>query len=444
MLFATLVLLTTMSAIAGALGAPLVPEIAAEYGVTLAQAQWSLTTTMLVAAASTPVLGRLSASRHRNAVVIAGLGAVTIGGLLCAFPLGFGAFLTGRGLQGFGYGLTPVAISIARANLPEAKRASAISLLSVTTVAGAGLGFPLASMGAEAWGLHRAFLVAALLCLATLVLSVVVLPTNPQGPSAPVDWIGTLLLSGGTTAALVGLAELKGLTPLLVIAAFVLAGLCVLGWLWWVRRTTNPIVDLALALRPVPLLAHVTSFLVGIGVYLLLPLITVVVQADGWGLGHGPAVAGWMIVPYSLMSVAASRWGLRLSLVLDRFLLLPLGCLTYLVAFVSITAFHDTLWQLAIGMLAAGTGSGLALAAIPGLLVTSVPTKEIGSSLAFNMVVRYLGFSIGSTLGLSALTFHGTPDARAFTNAMVVVCLVGVLMVAVTWFYAVRAIASRP
>lgn len=442
MLFATLALLTTMSAIAGALGAPLVPEIAEEYGVTLSQAQWSLTTTMLVAAASTPVLGRLSASRHRNTVVVAGLGAVTIGGLLCSFPLGFGAFLTGRGLQGFGYGLTPVAISIARANLPEAKRASAISLLSITTVAGAGLGFPLASMGTEAWGLHRAFLIATVLCLATLVLSVVVLPANPAGTSVPVDWFGTLLLSGGTTAALVGLAELTKADPLLVTAAFVAAAVCALAWIWWVRRATDPIVDLVLALRPVPLLAHVTSFLVGVGVYLLLPLVTVLVQADDWGLGHGPAVAGWMVVPYSLVSVAASRWGLRLSRVMSRFLLLPLGCLTYLIAFVSISFLHATLWQLVIGMLAAGMGSGLALAAIPGLLVTSVPTQEVGSSLAFNMVVRYLGFSLGSTLGLFVLTFHGVPDAQAFTNTMWVVCLVGVLMVAATWFYAVRAMRA--
>ena len=42
------------------------------------------------------------------------LALVTAGGVLAALPLGLGWLIAGRGLQGFGLGLTPVAIAIAR------------------------------------------------------------------------------------------------------------------------------------------------------------------------------------------------------------------------------------------------------------------------------------------------------------------------------------------
>lgn len=443
LLFSTLVLLTTMAAIAASLGAPLVPEIAALYDVSLGDAQWSLTVTLLVGAASTPVLGRLASSRHRNTIVLGGLAAVALGGLLCALPLGVGWFFAGRGLQGLGYGLTPVAIAIARVSLPAEKRAGAVALLSVTSVAGAGLGYPIASMSVEVWGLHRTFLAGAVLCLACLVLAVFTLPQSPQVAWVPVDWIGTLLLSGGTTAALLGLAESRSGSVLFVVTMFVVAALCWCAWVPWNRRQRHPIVDLALALRPVPVLAHATSFLVGVGVYLLLPLMIVVVQDDVWGLGHGPAVAGWLILPYALVSVLGSRVGLQLARVVDRLLLLPLGCVTYLISFVWVTVLHEELWQLIVAMLIAGLGSGLALAAIPSLLVSAVPATETGSSLAFNMVVRYLGFSLGSTLALFILTFGGEPNESAFTDALLASCGVGVLMVGVSTLLARRAMRLR-
>ncbi|QBX55972.1 MFS transporter [Nocardioides seonyuensis] len=441
-LFATLALLTTITALTGSLGAPLVPGIATEHDVPLEDAQWSLTLTLLVGAASTPVLGRLSGGRHRNAVVAATLAAVLLGTLLCTVDVGFAAFLTGRGLQGLGYGLTPVAIAIARTSLPAERRAAAISILSVTTVAGAGLGYPVSAGLAQAWGLSAAFAVGAVLVAATLAACVVTLPPSPGTTHVPVDWRGTVLLAGGTTAALLALAQLTAAPPLLTAALLLVA---VIGWTLWVhgsRRRPHPIVDLALAVRPVPLLAHATSFLIGVGVYLLLPLVVVVVQAP-WGLDRGAAVSGLLLVPYSLISVAGSRLGLRLGPVVGRFMLLPLGCSTYFLAFVSMTLWHDTVWQLVGAMVLAGLGSGLALAAIPGLLVVSVPAAETGSAVAFNMLLRYLGFSLGSTLGLFVLTFDGEPTGASFDRAMLASCLVAGFTLVVSLLYAVRATRFR-
>lgn len=438
LLFTTLVLLTTITAVAGSLGAPLVPGIARDFDVSLTAAQWSLTLTMLAGAVATPVIGRLSGGRARMRAVVLGLGGATLGGLLCALPLGFGAFLAGRTLQGLGYGLTPVAIAIAREAIPRHRRAGAIATLSVTTVAAAGLGYPVAAVMADLWGIRVAFGVATALCAATLVLALLTLPPSPDTEGTRVDWWGTVLLAGGTTAILIALAEVSVL-PIGRVALLATVGIAACAaWVWWSRRVAHPLVDVTLAGRPVPLLTHVTSMLLGVGVYLLFPLVVIVVQDPTWGMGYGATVAGLLLVPYALASVVGSRLSQRLMTRVEATRLLPLGSATYLSAFVLLVVAHDTVWQLLLAMAVAGLGSGLSFAGIPGLLVASVPRSETGSAIAFTMVVRYLGFSVGSALAVTALTFGGEGGEAGFVRALLVACAVGVLTVVLTTWLSLR------
>ncbi|WP_277455258.1 MFS transporter [Janibacter sp. DB-40] len=438
LLFTTLVLLTTITAVAGSLGAPLVPGIARDFDVSLTAAQWSLTLTMLAGAVATPVIGRLSGGRARMRAVVLGLGGATLGGLLCALPLGFGAFLAGRTLQGLGYGLTPVAIAIAREAIPRHRRAGAIATLSVTTVAAAGLGYPVAAVMADLWGIRVAFGVATALCAATLVLALLTLPPSPDTEGTRVDWWGTVLLAGGTTAILIALAEVSVL-PIGRVALLATVGIAACAaWVWWSRRVAHPLVDVTLAGRPVPLLTHVTSMLLGVGVYLLFPLVVIVVQDPTWGMGYGATVAGLLLVPYALASVVGSRLSQRLMTRVEATRLLPLGSATYLSAFVLLVVAHDTVWQLLLAMAVAGLGSGLTFAGIPGLLVASVPRSETGSAIAFTMVVRYLGFSVGSALAVTALTFGGEGGEAGFVRALLVACAVGVLTVVLTTWLSLR------
>src|SRR4051812_17285926 len=128
-----LILLTTVTSVVSSLGAPLIPAIARDADVPIAAAQWSLTLTMLVGAVTTPLMGRIGGNRPRSAV-LAGLGVVAAGLLLCALPLGFGFLLVGRAMQGVGIALIPLAIAIARHGVPSSRVGSIVGLLSVTTV----------------------------------------------------------------------------------------------------------------------------------------------------------------------------------------------------------------------------------------------------------------------------------------------------------------------
>lgn len=181
-----LVFLGMVVAVISSLGAPLVPTIATIDHVSLADAQWSLTITMLVGAVATPVLGRLGDGPRRRSVTLGAAAVVVLGSVLAALPLGFGWLVVGRGLQGIGLGLTPLAIATARDSLPADRSRSAVALLSITAVAGVGLGYPLTGLIAESFGIHAGFWFGAVISGLALLLAALVLP--PPRTAPPVRW----------------------------------------------------------------------------------------------------------------------------------------------------------------------------------------------------------------------------------------------------------------
>ena len=133
-LLAVLVYAALMVAVVSTLGTPLIPDIAADQGVSLHAAQWMLTITLLVGAVTTPILGRLGDGPGRRRVLLVGLAAVCLGSLVAATADSFGQLLVGRALQGVGYGTVPLTIAIARRELSPLALRKAIATLSITVV----------------------------------------------------------------------------------------------------------------------------------------------------------------------------------------------------------------------------------------------------------------------------------------------------------------------
>ena len=424
-----LVLLTTVTSVVSSLGAPLIPAIARDAHVSVAAAQWSLTLTMLVGAVTTPLMGRIGGNRPRSAV-LAGLGVVATGLLLCALPLGFACLLVGRALQGVGIALIPLAIAIARQGVPATRMASTVGLLSVTTVAGSGLGYPLTAVVARQGGIAAAFWLGFVLCCGTAVIAAIAVPRSPTLRRVSVDVWGAALLAASTAGLLLALnrGEPWGwISP----RTLLLATLSVAVLVVWARRSLrieHPLVDLRLAWGPVAIGANLTALVAGVAVYLMLSLIMLGTQApsaDGFGLGRGVVTAGLLLLPYSLLSLAGSRLAAVLGRHLRRDLVLPVGCAIYGASAVFVAVFHANVWQLMLGMAFAGLGGGATFAVMPALLLRGLPLAETGSAVAFNMVLRFLGFAAGSALMPALVDLFagdGPPTGETFTE----VALVGV------------------
>jgi predicted MFS family arabinose efflux permease len=412
----TLVFLGMVVAVVSSLGAPLIPAIAAKYGVTLGDAQWSLTITLLVGALATPTMGRLGDGPRRRLVILGALGAVVVGSALAALPLGFGALIAGRGLQGIGIGLTPLAMATARSALPHDRSRSAVALLSITTVAGVGLGYPITGLIAQSLGLHAGFWFGAIVSSAALVAAIVVLPASPARDGSRLDFVSALLLGAALASLLLAITqgERWGWASWRLIGLALAAVLLFIAWGHHELRTPHPLVDLRLVRDRSVLTADVTALLAGVGMYLLLATVVRYVQTPpsaGYGFGASIVVAGLVLLPFSAASVAASRVGPYIARRTSAELVLPIGCVTFFVAMLSFAEARGALWQVFVTMAIAGLGVSCTFAAMPALIVRAVPVHETGSAMSFNLVLRYIGYSTGSALSAALLDTH-TPAGR--------------------------------
>lgn len=437
-----LISLGMLVAVVSSLGAPLVPTIAAEEHVSLTDAQWSLTVTLLVGAVVTPVMGRLGDGPRRRAVILGALAAVLAGCALAALPLGFGWLLAGRALQGLGLGLTPLAIATARDALPPERSRPAVAMLSVTTVAGVGLGYPVTGVIAQSLGLHAGYWFGAGVSAAALVAAALVLPPSPERAAPRLDVPGALLLGGALAGLLLALseAELWGWSSGRLLGLAGISALLLGSWIVHELRTAHPLVDLRLLGSRTVLTADLAALVAGVGMYLLVSLVTRFVQTPrdaGYGFGASVAVTGLVLLPFSLAGAAAGRIVPAPARRAGPALVLPVGFAVSLISVLAFAAARGQLWELFAVMTVAGFGIGWIFALLPGLVVGAVPARETGSAMSFNQVLRYVGYSTGSVLSAAVLQAHTAtgrtlPTGDGYGTAALLACGVWLAMIVVT------------
>ena len=300
-----LVGVTGLVAVVSSLGAPLIPSIAQSDHVSLSAAEWVLTATLMTGALATPAMGRLADGPRKRRVVEVALGAVLVGCVISAVSTGFAVLVVGRGLQGFGLGLLPVTMAIARSQFSPQKAGRAIAALSVSVAIGAGLGYPITTLVAQLFGFRAAFWFGAITVAVALVLVVVVLPRRSDGRSRRFDYPGMATLGAAVVGVSVLLSEggSWGWTSArslgLVAFSLVMVGL----WIARELRITDPLIDVRQVRNRSVLTADASGFLIAIAMYMFLPIIIEFVQipvASGYGFGTSIVVSGLVFVPLSV------------------------------------------------------------------------------------------------------------------------------------------------
>ena len=441
LLVPVLFLVTCVVAVVSSLGAPLVPLVSHDLGVSLSDAQWSLTATLLMGAVSAPIMGRLGDGRWRREAIAVGVVVVLAGCALAAVATSLPLLIVGRTMQGVGLGLVPLAMAAARDGLPRPRVGPAIALLSVAAAAGVGAGYPISGLIAEHMGLSAAYWFGAVFSALALAALLPVVPRSSQASGARLDARGAVLLSVGLLALLVaiGQGESWGWTSPAILSLLAVAAVVIGTWAVVQLHVPTPLVEIRLLRHPAVLTANVSAFVLGAAMYLFLTSITALVQvpADtGFGLGGSVLTAGLCLVPFSFTSLAVSRTLPWASRVLTPRGVLPTGCLIVAGAGVFFALEHAHLWEAFVTMAIVGVGIGYTFAAIPGLIVRAVPAEETGSAMGFYQVVRYIGFAIGSALAASVLAAHTAPGAAlpgesGFSTALAVgagLCLVAALV----------------
>jgi MFS family permease len=416
----TLVTVAALVTIVSSLGAPLIPTIAHEDQVSLSTAEWLLTASLMTGALATPVMGRLADGPFKRRVIQVALALVLLGCVLSAVSTSFVTMVLGRGLQGVGLGLLPVTMALARSHLSSEKGARAIATLSVTGAVGAGVGYPVTALIAQAFDFRAAFWFGAIAVAVALVLVWVVLPGRSEAVSRKLDVVGLATLGLAVLGLVVVLSEGGGwgwTSPLTI----GLAAVCVLSAGLWIHqelRTADPLVDVRQVRNRSVLTADVSGFLIALAMYLFLPIMVVFVQvpaANGYGFGASVLLSSLVLVPLSVGSFAASRCLVAYQQRFGMRSMIPFGSLMFAASALFFATEHRALWEAFVAAGLAGIGIGFTFAAMPGFIVRAVPVEETGSAIGFYQVLRSIGLSVGSALA-AAILMTNTPPGQIFPH----------------------------
>ena len=427
LLVLALVFVGVVVAAVGSLGAPLITSVATTFDVSLSSAQWTLTVALLTGAVATPILGRLGSGPHRRAAILGTLGVVSVGGLLTALPLPFSWLLLGRAAQGVGLALTPMLMGVARDHLSDRRSGSTIALLSVASTAGVGVGYPLSGFLTDHGGIRAAYGLGAALTVMASAVALKVIPPSPQKRSTRIDVPGAVLLALALSLVLILVSE-TALWTSHPWAVGILATIAVVSAGMWVRvelRSSAPLVELRLLRRRAVVGANGAMFLGGIGMYLLLTIVTRYAQtpsAAGYGFGLDVFTAGLVLVPFSVSGFLAGKLVPRALRRLGPAHALTVSALVVLGALALFAGTRNSVLELGAAMAILGFGVGSFSAAIPAVVLPVVPPAETSSAMSINQVVRSVGFAFGSAIGglvLAAGTKSGStsPAEGSYTSA---------------------------
>jgi MFS family permease len=392
-----------VSALQFTLVIPLLPEFPGLLDISVSDSSWLVTATLLTAAVSTPIVARMADMYGKRRMLLVALGALIAGSVTCALGTSFVTMIVGRALQGFGASLIAVGISLLRDKLPPERIGTAVALMSATMGIGSALGLPLAGVLTELLGWHSIFWFGAVASAVLVVALLVVVEESPVRTPGRFDVPGALLLSAALVCLLLPISKGSawGWTDPLVVGLFTTSVALLAVWVPLELRVNQPMVDLRTSVRRPVLMTNIASVFAGIAMFVnMLVTVQVLQQPSGTGAGFGLGVtaAGLAMVPSGLAMVAISplsgwllgRWGGRIVLLYGAALM----SLSYL----GRVFYADSVAAVVVGSTLVGIGTALTFAAMPTLIMSSVPITETASANGLNSLVRSIGTSLASTL----------------------------------------------
>lgn len=412
---------------------PAIPVIQKSLHASQTWSAWLQTGYLVASCVLTPLAGKLADRSGRRRMLIAALLCFLVGSVGAASSPSLGWLIGFRTLQGGGGAVFPLALSIARDEVPADRVARAIGVLTGTFGLGTALGFAGGAAVVQVGGWRWLFIAGAAAVAGALALAVVAVPPGEHGAGGRLDWIGGGLLTGGLALILIALTEgtSLGWTSPVVIGG-VLAGIAlVAGWGWHDSRVADPLLDLRVLAQRTVLFANLAT--IGLGfmlfsTYFLIPYLVQGSGRDGYGFGANTLQSGLFLLPAAVGQLIGGPAAARLAARLSAKWVYVLGLALAAAGDAALGLFHGSSWQIIVAGLAVGAGAGLAIGIASDLVAEAVSGEETGIATSLNSVLRRVGGGIGGQVAaalLAGVVVAGHPAGRAFTAAFLVAAVIG-------------------
>ncbi|MGO2519890.1 MAG: MFS transporter [Microbacterium sp.] len=441
---------------------PIIGILPQLFDTTAANASWIITVTLLTAAISNPVAGRLADMYGKKRMMLIALIPFIVGSVVCALAGDVTTMIIGRGLQGLASGLVPLGIALLHDVLPKEKVGNAIALMSSSMGIGGALGLPIAAGVSQFASWRVLFWVTALAALLIAVAIFIAVPVrNMMRNERKFDYVGSVGLAIGLTALLLAISQGSewGWTSVPTLSCFVIAVVVLLLWGKYELGRRSPLVNLRTTVTPVVLLTNVASILIGFAMYamnLIVPQVMQLPAEIGYGLRQTMIQMGLWLAPMGLGMMAVSKIGATISrrhgpktTLITASIVISIGYGTAALVLATIGAREPgvadgatimwTLILMAIGTTITGCGIGLAFGAMPALIMGAVPTGDKAAANGFNSLMRSLGATssaaiIGVVLATMAVPVgqHTIPTHAGFLVSLMIGCLAAIVAAFIT------------
>jgi MFS family permease len=411
---------------------PVLGVISHQLNVSTVAVSWAVTANLLAAAAATPLIGRVADLHNKKWVLLGVLAVVLAGSVLAATTASLPLLILARVLQGVSYALYPICVAILREELPEERVVGALAVLSGTLGFGGGTGLVVTGLLMDGnAGYHRVFWLTTGFTAVVIVVVLVMVPSRRRQVVGTIDWLGAAGLAVGLTALLLVITQGNSwgwVSPATMGSAA--AGLAVLvGWWFWERRCTYPLVSTTMLTRRAMLLTNLATVFVGMGLYFAFLGLTEFVQIPreiaGYGFSASVLHASLVfLLPGALAGFVTATASGRF---IDRFGARPVlvcGAAAGIVGFLFLAIAHSQPWQVIVAGVAANAYISLAYGALPALVVSDADAGETGVATGVNAIARTIGSSVAAALVAVLLQrstgVTGVPAESAFITIFVV------------------------
>jgi EmrB/QacA subfamily drug resistance transporter len=378
------------------------PTIGADLKVGLDLLQWFFNSYALVFAAGLPAAAAIGARLGNRQVYLAAVLLFAGASVVCALASDPGVLIAGRILQGVGAAaVVPLSLVLLVGSVPAAQQKLAVGLWSgmagLALAAGAVIGGALTSGLNWRWIFWMNLPVAAV----AVPLVLLVLRRSPRGTRPP-DLLGMTLLGGAIALVVWAVSESPRLGWLSPTTLGALAGVvvCLLVFVWWQRRTSQPLLPLSFYRNRPLLLSNLACLTLYFGVFGSVFFLMQYLQGP---MGYSPAEAGVRTLPWTCMPLlVAPLTGLLLARVRAGVVLTVAAVLQAIgLGWIALIAAPGLPWLAVVpAMVVAGTGMGMEFAVTNEVAMRSVPEDQQNMAAAY----RNTAAEIGGVLGVAVLT----------------------------------------
>jgi DHA2 family multidrug resistance protein len=377
------------------------PVIRKEYELAVDQAAWVITVYYLFAAVMMPVSARLGDIVGKRRVCLLEVLIFVAGSLICATSINYGMIITGRVLQGIGYGgIPPLSMALIGELIPATRRGASLGVWESAASGSLVIGSPLSGFLIEHIGWRATFLTFALVGIVALyALHRCVPRLRSGGGFRNVDWPGMTVLAAVTFSILVLLSEASswGWSSPKTLALLTLTVISLPLFVVIETRATSPYVDLRIckqrAFAVSSLCVNLRTVVLS-GTLFLTPLFA----TEAWGFG--PTAIGMLLLCSTSMVFVGVLFG---GLWADkaRAWIPALSGLTLMTVSGFVLGNANLArpnWYLPVALGVGGLGGGLASPALAKTATNSVSVQSLGMATGLYSMVRFSGVAFSSAI----------------------------------------------